>query len=196
MFWTVDADTAIDKTFDFDYRPPDYDKQYLHLWHSRNPVNDLNYGWGAVKLWPTKLVREFKSNWLDFTTTVGNIKIIPDIIATSQFNCDQMSTWRSAFREAVKLCHNIVNGDHIESTERLMVWLTVANEVKFAEDSLQGARAGVEFYLETRLVNRLDKLQKINDFAWLIKKFENRKKISKAPDRSMLLSQLKGLSDV
>ena len=196
MFWTVDADTLIDKTFDFDYRPPDYDKQYLHLWHSRNPVNDLSYGWGAVKLWPTKLVLEFKSNWLDFTTSVGNIKIMPDVIATSAFNCDQMSTWRSAFRESVKLCHNIVLGDHVESMERLMVWLTVANEVNFAEYSLQGARAGVEFYLEVRLVNRLDKLKKINDFEWCIKKFNNRKKIPKAPDRTMLLSQLKGLSDV
>jgi len=196
MFWTVDADTLVDASFVFDYRPPDYDKQYLHLWYSRNPVNGLSYGWGAVKLWPTALVREFRSNWLDFTTTVGNIKIIPDIIATSQFNCDRMSTWRSAFRESVKLCHNVANGDHIESTERLMVWLTVANEVEWAQDSLQGARAGVEFYLETRLIDRLDKLKKINDFDWLIKQFDNRKKIPNAPDRSELLTRLKELSDV
>jgi len=191
MFWTVDADTVVDQGFTFDYRPPDYDRKYLHLWHSRNPVNDLSYGWGAVKLWPTRLVREFRSNWLDFTTTVGNIKIIPDVVATSNYNSDKLSTWRSGFRESVKLCHNIAQGDHIESFERLMVWLTAANDVEYATHSLQGARAGVEFYITCRQDRDLEALKKINDFDWLIDRFDNRKQSIPALDRSVLLSKLR-----
>lgn len=191
MFWTVDADTIVDSGFAFDYRPPDYDQQYLHLWHSRNPVNGLSYGWGAIKLWPTKLVRDFRSNWLDFTTTVGNIKIVSDVIATTKYNCDAMSTWRSGFREAVKLCHNISNGDHIESLERLMVWLTIENPVPWANDSTQGARSGVDFYLKCRRESNTEALGNINDFDWLIDRFNARKVDMPLPARTDLLSALR-----
>jgi len=191
MFWTVDADTTVDQSFDFSYRPPDYDRQYLHLWHSRNPVNGLSYGWGAVKLWPTRLVREFKSNWLDFTTTVGNIKIIPDVIATSNYNCDEISTWRSGFREAVKLCCNIRYGDHVESLNRLTVWLSADSRAAYAHESAQGARAGVLFYLESGRNPLANDLKRINDFDWLIDRFNNRKDDLPQPDRSDLLSILR-----
>jgi hypothetical protein len=191
MFWTVDADTIVDASFDFTYRPPDYDQQYLHLWHSRNPVNDLSYGWGAVKLWPTKLVREFKSNWLDFTTTVGNIKIIPHVVATTRYNCDALSSWRSGFREAVKLCHNIAKGDHAESLERLIVWLNVENPVPWAHESTQGARAGVVFYLDCKRKNEVRSTKNINDFDWLIDRYNNQTMEYDAIEKSDLLESLR-----
>jgi len=192
MFWTVDADTIADNSFGFDYHPPDYDKQYLHLWHSRNPVNGLEYGWGAIKLWPTRLVREFKSNWLDFTTTVGNIKIIPDVVATTKYNCDELGSWRSGFREAVKLCVNVQNGDHLESMERLMVWCTVDNGAEYAEASMQGARAGIAYYLDWRESFSAGSLKNINDFDWLMEMFNNRERHLEPPTRSNLLSALRG----
>ena len=192
MFFTVDADTVVDQGFSFDYRPPDYDRQYLHLWHSRNPINGLSYGWGAIKLWPTMTVREFRGNWLDFTTTVGNIKIIPEIVATTNYNCDQQSTWQSGFREAVKLSHNIANGDHIESLERLMIWATVAYSAPWADESMQGARAGIEYYLEIKSTASNQHLSSINDFDWLAERFNNRKQGLAVPDRSQLLSSLRG----
>lgn len=191
QFWTVDADTIVDDSFAFDYRPPDYDRQYLHLWHSRNPVNGLSYGWGAVKLWPTRLVREFKSNWLDFTTTVGNIKIIPDVIATTNYNCDEISTWRSGFREAVKLCSNVHNGDQMESLSRLLVWLSAASTADYAAASAQGARAGVQYYLECRGANKSAQLSKINDFDWLADRFNSRNMSLTEPTRADLVAALR-----
>ena len=191
MFWTVDADTIVDPSFDFDYRPPTYDRKYLHLWHSRNPVNGLSYGWGAIKLWPTRLVREFRSNWLDFTTTVGNIKIISDVVATTKYNCDAISTWRSGFREAVKLCHNIANGDQVESLERLVVWLSVENAVDWAQESTQGARSGVDFYLKCQQASDIESLKNINDFDWLTDRFNNHKAYQPLLSRSELLSALR-----
>ena len=181
----------MDDSFAFDYRPPDYDRQYLHLWHSRNPVNGLSYGWGAVKLWPTRLVREFKSNWLDFTTTVGNIKIIPDVIATTNYNCDEISTWRSGFREAVKLCSNVHNGDQMESLSRLLVWLSAASTADYAAASAQGARAGVQYYLECRGANKSAQLSKINDFDWLADRFNSRNMSLTEPTRADLVAALR-----
>jgi hypothetical protein len=139
MFYTVDADTVTDPSWDFSFVPPFYDKRYLHVWHSRNPVNDLEYGWGGIKLWPRHVILDFSGKWLDFTTTVGNIKIMPDVISTSAFNTDKLGAWRSGFREAVKLVYNIKNGDHMESLERLCVWINVARSVPYADDCRRGA---------------------------------------------------------
>lgn len=167
MFYTVDADTVIDQTWHFDYEVPSWDRSYLHLWYSRNPVNDLAYGWGSIKLWPTISVLGFAGNWLDFTTTVGNIKIIPEVIATSCYNTDAFGAWRSGFRETVKLCHNIAGTDDLESCERLQVWLTKCNDVPFAQDSMQGSRCGVDYYINLRDKRRTQHAKLINDFAWV-----------------------------
>ena len=171
MFWTVDGDTVIDDRFEFDRFIPVYDMKYLHLWYSRNPVNGLAYGYGAVKLWPTNAVLEFDKNWLDFTTSVGNIKIVDDVIATSAFNTDAQSAWRSGFREAVKLCVNVANSDDNESLQRLLVWLTVAMPVEYAIDTRDGAIDGFEFYLSSL---KIDDLKIINDFDKLQALFDHR----------------------
>ena len=171
MFWTVDSDTVIDNDFKFDRFIPVYDMEYLHLWYSRNPVNGLAYGYGAIKLWPTTAVLEFDKNWLDFTTSVGNIKIVDEVVATSAFNTDVWSAWRSGFRESVKLCVNVSNGDSDESLQRLHVWLTVASSVDYAIDTRNGAIDGIEFYLSS---SKLDDLKIINDFDKLQTLFDNR----------------------
>lgn len=167
MFWTVDGDTVPDDDFDFDYKPSVYDENYLHLWYSRNPVNDLTYGYGSIKLWPKSAVLEFDGNWLDFTTTVGNIKIMPEVVATTYFNTSPYDSWKSAFRECIKLSYNVSRGDHVESLDRLGVWLTTTNNCEFADYSLYGARAAVKFFIENN--TNVPALQLINDFEWLKK---------------------------
>jgi hypothetical protein len=168
MFWTVDADTTISDDFEFDYRPPSYDRQYLHLWLSQNPVNGLVYGYGAVKLWPTDSVKSYEGkSWLDYTTSVGNLKMMEGIAGVSQFNCDEYNSWKSGFREAVKLCYNIAYGDLEESLDRLWTWTNVRLPVSFADDAVQGSRDGIEFYLSAGDEDSGLTLQKINDFEWL-----------------------------
>lgn len=165
MFWTVDADTIIHDTFAFDSIPDMAERGYLYIWHSLNPVNGLDYGWGSIKLWPTRAVLEFDGNWLDFTTTIGNIRMMPTVVATSTFNTDEWSAWRSGFREAVKLCVNVSNGDHADSLQRLLVWLTVANPVEYAVDTRNGAIDGLNFFMtatdlrDLLVINDFDKLQ-------------------------------------
>ena len=196
MFWTIDADTEVDIGFDFDYLPPDYDRRYLHIWHSRNPVNGLSYGWGGIKLWPTRLVLEFRDNWLDFTTTVGQIKLMPDIVSTSRFNVDALSSWRSGFRESVKLCHNISQGDQQESLQRLLTWLNVCNDSDHAADAVQGARAGYAFFVDSKTVDRRADLSCINDFAWLEGRFNNREQLDNTYDRHSVLQDMRTIADV
>ena len=50
MIWIVDGDAKIVDDFNFDYISPDDEKDYVKVWRSKNPVNDLEYGYGGVKL--------------------------------------------------------------------------------------------------------------------------------------------------
>ncbi len=173
MFWTIDADAVIHDDFNFDYVPEIKERPYLYIWHSLNPVNGLEYGWGAVKLWPTQLVLNFDGNWLDFTTTVGNIRMMPEVVATSAFNTDEWTSWRSGFRETVKLCVNVSNGDHEQSLYRLVTWLTIAKPVQYASDAQDGAIDGFNFFLSA---NCLSDLLIINDFDKLKPLYASRTK--------------------
>ena len=91
MFYTVDADTVINEDWDFNFVPPPYDQKYLHVWYSKNPINNLEYGYGAVKLWPKEKVLSFDNPWIDFTTSVGNLKVMDKVISTTEFNS---SPWK------------------------------------------------------------------------------------------------------
>jgi len=71
MFYIVDADAEIVPTFDFSYQPHSLDRNSVHVWYSHNPVNDLEYGYGGVKLFPTKALKTYLGSPVDFTTTVS-----------------------------------------------------------------------------------------------------------------------------
>jgi len=165
MFWTVDGDTIIDDDFKLDYRPSIWESNYLHLWYTRNPVNDLVYGYGGIKLWPKWALLNFDGNWLDFTTSVGNIKIIDNVVATTEFNTSAYDAWRSGFRESVKLCSDISRTGSQENFDRLLIWVNKANRVPFAQDTVQGARDGLAYFVKFSQKPQL--LQRINDFEWI-----------------------------
>jgi hypothetical protein len=104
MFWAVDADAIVLDNFNFDYLVDDYNLETVHVWHSQNPINDLVYGYGGVKLLPRKLTIDMDITKLDMTTSISNhFKIINKISNITAFNTDEFSTWRSAFRECAKL---------------------------------------------------------------------------------------------
>jgi hypothetical protein len=80
-----------------------------------------------------KLVLEQTEWGLDFTLSARH-GVIPVVGSIAEFNTDKHATWRTAFRECIKLGLN----DDIESRYRLKQWCTVA-EGDFAEWSLNGA---------------------------------------------------------
>jgi hypothetical protein len=116
--------------------------------------------------------------------------MVPRSIATSAFNSDAYSAWRSGFRETVKLCYNASRGDHGESLDRLLTWLTVANDVAYANDTVQGASSGLEYFLEYSKTPAATGIKNINDFEWLIDRFSKRHRVKLAVDRDILLSML------
>jgi hypothetical protein len=173
MFWVVDGDAEILETFNFDYIVSKYDQECVHVWRSKNPVNGLEYGYGGVKLLPKHLTIKMDITSSDMTTSISSLfKAIPEISNITAFNTDPFSTWRSAFRECVKLSSKSISKQiDNETNERLHIWCTVSNGL-YSEYSLMGANAGKK-YGEIYKDN-LEELKKINDFEWLKNEFEKR----------------------
>ena len=178
-FWVVDGDSTVEDEFDF--APPEVmNKNQLdgildavYVYRARNPVNGLEHGNGGIKLLPKKQTLHMNTNTTDMTTSISKNFFPQDTVASvTCFNTDGFNTWRSAFRECVKLSSGIIEGQLNEETlKRLAVWTTQAHG-DFADECLLGARAGSDY--GTTYKNDVQALQKINDFAWLRKQYETK----------------------
>ena len=174
MFWVVDGDAEIVDTFNFDYIVSKYDTECVHVWRSRNPVNGLEYGYGGVKLLPKKLTQKMDLSKPDMTTSISSLfKAMPDVSNVTRFNTDPFNTWKSAFRECVKLSSGTIDRQQYQETaDRLNAWLTYYPDTPFAQEAAEGAYDGREYGRANK--DNLEALQKINDFDWLEDQFNKR----------------------
>ena len=172
MFYVVDADAILLEDFKFEYFPSVWDEDIVHTWKSKNPINDLIYGYGGLKLFPTKLLREATDWHIDFTTSISEkFKPMPIAANYTAFNTDPFNTWKSAFRECTKLSSSIIHrSKQDENDERLEAWCTKGEDREFGKYAIAGARAG-KAWGELN-ANNDEMLGKINDFEWLQEKFE------------------------
>ena len=166
MFWIVDGDAVIADDFNFDYVVED--NKAVHVWRSQNPINDLVYGYGGVKLFPTQMTRDMDTSRPDMTTSISDrFKKMEKISCVTGFNSSEFSAWRSAFRECAKLSSKIIDRQKEDETnERLRIWTTVGKDRPFGEFAIKGAIAGREYGLSDGADLRL-----INDFNWLYEQF-------------------------
>jgi hypothetical protein len=182
MFWVVDADAEIVDDFNFEIEYiPYYDAgnrlekiSTVHVWSSQNPINDLIYGYGGVKLLPTKLTLDMNLKSVDMTMSISEkFKVIEQISNFTQFNTDEFTTWRSAFRECVKLSRNLIDSNcdyHSETEHRLEIWETEGKDRPYGNFAIAGAKAGRTFGSQWWWNKEM--LVKINDFDWLKTEFE------------------------
>jgi len=164
MFYVVDADAIVDVAFNFDFVAPPWDEDSVYVWHSRNPINDLEYGYGGVKLLPRQTVLDLKSKHGDMTTSISEkFNVIPLVSNITAFNTDPFSTWKSAFRECVKLSSGLIARQvDYETKHRLDVWCTTGSDKLYGEWAIRGANDGREIGS-----NKNANLSSINDFDWL-----------------------------
>ncbi len=170
MFWVVDGDAQIVDDFKFEHQVASWDQNTVHVWRSRNPINNLEYGYGGVKLLPTDLTLKLDPSTVDMTTSISDkFKLVEAVSNLTAFNTDAFSTWKSAFRECVKLASKKINRQVNEETEqRLDTWCTQGADKLFGEYAIAGALAGKAFALENPT-----EVHKINDFDWLYETFKS-----------------------
>lgn len=171
MFWVVDGDADVLDTFNFDYEVPDWDLDVVHVWRSINPINNLEYGYGGIKLLPRALTLKMDLSNTDMTTSISHkFKAMEEVSNITAFNTDPFSSWRSAFRECTKLASKTIQGQvDSETLERLTAWCKLNEAVDYGNYAYFGAIAGRE-YGEKNSTNPLA-LKLINDFDWLYEQF-------------------------
>jgi hypothetical protein len=174
MFWVIDSDARLVEDFKFDLLVPKYNHSSVFVWHSKNPVNDLEYGYGAVKLLPKISTMKVENN-LDMTMSISkNFYVIEEVSNYTDFNTDPFNSWKSAFRECVKL--TLKSDNDPEAAQRLEVWCTVGKDKRYGNYVIDGANQG-KLYAKNNADNQ-SALLKINDFNWLEDQFEIRSEIN------------------
>jgi hypothetical protein len=173
MFYVVDGDAVINDNFNFNYQVPNLERTHVHVWRSINPVNNLIYGYGGIKLLPKKETISMDVTRPDMTTSISqHFNVMPEISNITEFNTDPFNTWKSAFRECVKLSSKSIDRqDNHETNERLHTWKTVGAEMPFGNYAIEGAVAGEKYGLQNK--NNIEQIKKINDFKWLSLTFKN-----------------------
>jgi hypothetical protein len=161
-FYAVFAKTEVFDTFKFDYQPDWLQQPKHYIFHSRNPLNGLEYGAMNVNLYNRQLVLDTRPG-IDFTLSAAH-EVVPICISVSRFNTDPWVTWRSAFREVLKLQLEVNQGADVEIQYRLNTWLTAAQGHN-AEWCLAGGQDAVQYY--KAVSGDYKKLQLSFDWQWL-----------------------------
>ena len=167
-FYVVDGDAKVVQDFKFAHTAEETD--VVHVYRSSNPINNLTYGYGGIKLLPTTLTLNMDTTTNDMTTSISDkFKVMNEVSNITAFNTDAFSTWKSAFRECAKLSSKTIKGQKNDETEkRLHIWTTIGGDVPFGKYAIAGAVAGRDFGLSSE-----SDLQLINNFDWLKEQFDD-----------------------
>ena len=164
--FTVFAKLKVNSKFDWNWQPDRLQIPKHYIFHAKNPINGLEYGHQGMIAYNKKLTLANQGKGLDFTLDDPH-ETVELLSGVATFNTDPYATWRTAFRETIKL-----KSDYSEIAEqRLNAWLTIA-EGDFARDCLQGAQDAVEYY--DSVTGDIEELKKSYEWAWL-KEFYRKK---------------------
>jgi hypothetical protein len=163
-FYVVDADCWIVDSFNFD-KKIELKPKSVAVFRAKNPINGLVYGHGGIKLFSKDCFSAERLDRPDMTTTLADHYLKIDILASQhRFNYSPYATWRTAFREAVKLSAGLnKNNNDQESKDRLTMWCQAGIETEHGYFAIHGARRGCEYKGD---------VMNVNDFAWLENEFK------------------------
>lgn len=162
--FTVFAKLKVSAKFDWNWQPDRLQVPKHYIFQAKNPVNGLVYGHQAMIAYNKKLTLANQGKGLDFTLDDEH-EVVQLLSGIAQYNTDEFSTWRTAFREVLKLKQE----DSDIARERLDAWLNKA-EGNFAQYSIKGALDADEYYDEVN--GDFDQLKLSYEWAWLRKRFE------------------------
>lgn len=150
FFFIVDGDNKILPEFDpnilFEPHP-----STVYVWRAHNPVNDLCYGYGGIKLYNrslfAKLALSSTEKIVDLATSIAvNYKPVTQVASITCFNASPLEAWRGGFREAVKLTLNVLrNPKDQQSLHRLDVWCSQGSGRLNGDWAIRGAQQGELF---------------------------------------------------
>jgi hypothetical protein len=139
-FFTVFAKLEVDRDFDWHWQPDRLQEPKHYIFHALNPVNGLEYGHQGMIAYNKKLVLATNKWGLDFTLSKPH-EVVPILSGVAHYNEDPLVTWRTAFREMIKLLATQTP----ESEERIAAW-TTESTARYSAISIKGARDAVDYF--------------------------------------------------
>jgi hypothetical protein len=160
-FFAVFAKLEVDAKFDWAWQPDRMQQPKHYIFHALNPVNGLVYGHQAMIAYNRNLVLDNTGHGLDFTLDSAH-EVVPVLSGVARYNVSPWVSWRTAFREALKLC----GSPDVESQYRLQKWLaTPQTNVENWAWSVWGAEDAVEYY--DSVAGDFEQLRNSYDWNWL-----------------------------
>jgi hypothetical protein len=172
----VFAKLEVNPNFDWSWQPDRLQTPKHYIFHAKNPVNGLVYGHMAMIAYNKQLTLCNPAKGLDFTLEQEH-EVVPVLSGVAQYAVDPWIAWRSAFRECLKLYHNLPD---IDSEYRLQQWLSINLQGDIVGDwSIRGAEDAVEYYDSVQ--GSFEALRLTYEWAWLEDYFIQR--YNQSPDQ-------------
>jgi hypothetical protein len=177
-FFVVDADSVLIEDEDgkyFDFSVPEFvNDKNVYVWNTRNVINDLEYGYGGIKLFSKNHFITPPKTYVDMTSTVAKIKETKKCVSETRFNSSAFDSWKAGFREACKLTKHHLSMPYTPDKEKwrnlaktkVEVWKTIGKNRQFGNFCMHGAQMGEKYALEH------DTIKAVNNYYWLKCYFE------------------------
>jgi hypothetical protein len=159
-FFAVFAKLEIDVDFDWSWQPDRMQQPKHYIFHAQNPCNGLVYGHQAMIAYNRQLVLDNPGVGLDFTLDSPH-EVVPVLSGMARYNTSAWQTWRTAFREVLKLKASLPD---VENEYRITQWLKSTSSA-YSHMSVAGAVDALEYYDEVG--GDFDQLKKSYEWEWL-----------------------------
>lgn len=170
---TVFAKLKVDSNFNWNWQPDRLQIPKHYIFNAHNPVNGLVYGHQAMIAYNKKITLANPGRGLDFTLDDEH-EVVELNSGVALYNTDEWSTWRTSFREVLKLkATTVANPSDETSAKRLWTWTNIAAG-DFAQYCLDGASDAIAYFDETEGDSAMLKLS--YDWAWLRERFDQKYK--------------------
>ena len=142
-FFIIDGDNWLLDASIFDHQPdPPEAAGRLYVWPSRNSLNGLEYGNGAVKLYSKHAALSVADDVEDFSIAVCQERIkYRTIAAETRIDGSPFQAWRAGFREGYKLHRRIAAGEG-NAERQYRIWTTRGADRPNGTYAIAGARRG------------------------------------------------------
>jgi len=168
-YFLVNGKLKVNENFDFSWQPDrlQIPKHYIFL--ATNPLNGLEYGHQAIVANNKNLTLNTMVKGLDFTLDSEH-EVVNINSGTSRFNSSEWDTWRTAFREVVKIKHYTATMNDLDAKYRLQRWLNVADG-EYSDWCLKGAEDAIKYYESVN--GNFKDLRLTYDWDWIHTYFKN-----------------------
>lgn len=165
----IDGDNLILEAFNLEKIVPPKTVDTVVFYMAQNPINQLSYGYGGVKICPRRNFLNIQEDKIDPIASGGiqNISYINEIASITCFNTSPFNAWKAGFREGVmlKAIDPALRIKKEEAQKKLDIWKNVGHDELFGRWTMCGARQGEIYALE--FCQKFDDFLKINDPFWL-----------------------------